>query len=1096
MSIPEFTHPSSPPPPIELDLHTALQRSFARVFFGMMAMVCALGLVATLLLPAKVPMSNRLSVLLGYALLGAVAVGARRLPPARIAQLFPALVLAGLALVGILAAISGWGLQTPGLMFFGLVVCMANAAQSQRVSRSSTVLAVGVALALGWAESQRWLPAPAIGPTLANRLVMHCAVILTGAMVGRVVARLVRQHLVAADTRELRFRTLLGIATSTYWETDATLRLTQVARCNGEGSFVKVHQALGWLPWDMVMLRLTADERDLLRAEMESRNKLRDMVFFWETGGEAVRCYIGNAEPRHDADGCFIGYWGVARDITAETHTQAAVTATEARYHELFKRLPSPLTLQQNGLIVDANPAAAALLGYASVPEMLGHSLLADHVVAADWARAQARASEAELLPDGRALPPLDLTLRTLDGRLVMVKAMDSHANHAGAPAVLSMVIDETERRSSVQALQRSQAMLASVVSLSPDIIALTELASGNFVMVNDSFTRLTGYPTDEVVGRNSVEIGLWRNVADRDRMVTTLSEIGVVADLQVDFMTKQGRPLPLLISAARYESNGMVYLLLNARDRSESVRVRLEREAILNNASVGIAFTREHQFVLANAQFEQMYGWPVDTLAGQAAHVVWPSDAECKGVTDEVGLALQHGDVVDLERQAMRFDGSLFLVRLRAKAIDPNHAHDAGTIWIAEDVTRAREAKKDLAAARDTAEVIHCVKCADSTDSASLANTSDELPGPLNGLMGLARLATQPGLAPGQQRQYLQQIGASADVLAQVIADILDVAKIAAGTLQLAAEPFDLRHLLRSLQQTYAGLANAQGLVFEASLAAGLPQWVCGDRLRVRQILVNFLQNALRFTATGRLRLDVRVLLGDTLRFEVHDTGPGVSATVQDSLFEPLAQADESTSRRFGGTGLGLSICRELAARMGGRVGLVSQAGQGSCFFAELPLPATDELGDEPPAGPADGPPLREARLLLVQSKHVNELVDVALLAQWGLSVTRAADGPQALAALALSVAEGRRFDAVLMDALMPGMSGFQTTAALRTRYTKAQLPVIGFAAATQAGDHPQAMAAGMNDFLTQPVTPMRLRAALLRALAGTADYSSNALT
>jgi len=310
-------------------------------------------------------------------------------------------------------------------------------------------------------------------------------------------------------------------------------------------------------------------------------------------------------------------------------------------------------------------------------------------------------------------------------------------------------------------------------------------------------------------------------------------------------------------------------------------------------------------------------------------------------------------------------------------------------------------------------------------------------------------------------------------------------VAKIEAGKLQIETAPFDLPALLHSLQQPYGALAEHQGLAFQAELDPALPQHVAGDALRLRQVLSNFLHNALKFTRQGQVRLVARALPGAWVRFEVHDTGPGLDAATQARLFKPFTQADESTTRRFGGTGLGLSICRELAALMGGSVGVQSQPGVGSCFHAELPLPPAPEAVFTD-AGTAPDDRLRGARVMLVEDNAVNMMVAEALLVDWGVQVTLATDGAQALAEVARAAEGGWMFDAVLMDVQMPGMSGYEATEALRRQYSTAELPVIALTAGALVSERNRAIDHGMTDFLTKPIDPARLQAALLRALAG----------
>jgi CheY-like chemotaxis protein/anti-sigma regulatory factor (Ser/Thr protein kinase) len=345
--------------------------------------------------------------------------------------------------------------------------------------------------------------------------------------------------------------------------------------------------------------------------------------------------------------------------------------------------------------------------------------------------------------------------------------------------------------------------------------------------------------------------------------------------------------------------------------------------------------------------------------------------------------------------------------------------------------------------------------------------------------------MARQSDLDEGRRRQYLEQIGDSAEALTAIISDILDLSKIEAGKLHLEAVPFDLHALLATLQRAYTPHVEGRGLHLQVELAADLPQRVVGDPLRVRQILSNYLSNAVKFTPRGDIHLRVRVQDDDRLRFEVHDTGPGIAPEVQERLFRPFTQADESTTRRFGGTGLGLSICRELAQLMNGEVGVDSQPGRGSCFWAELELPATDSAASDSGFGTLDTTqPLAGRRVLLVEDNPVNMMIAVALLEQWGVRVTQAGDGREAVAAVQAAAQDGRLFDAVLMDVQMPVMSGYEATRVLRETWSARELPIIALTAAALVSERDQAEAAGMDDFVTKPVDAQRLHGALMGAL------------
>ncbi len=617
-------------------------------------------------------------------------------------------------------------------------------------------------------------------------------------------------------------------------------------------------------------------------------------------------------------------------------------TATEARYRELFSRIPTPLVLHRAGRVVDANPAALALFGHEGVASLSGADLLQAYADGDSRERARRAFESLETQPAGAADALGDYRLETKDGRRVAVRSTSVHVETDGGPAVLSIYVDDTERQAAQEAVRRSEAMLSHLVATSPDVIILTDLATGCYAMVNRTFERVTGYTAAEVVGHGSLELGVWADPEDRSRFFALLREHGSVQDLPTRFTTKDGRPVSMLVSGARFTMDRREYLVINARDEAESAR-------------------------------------------------------------------------------------------------------------------RAR--------------------------SALLADVSHELRTPLNGIIGLAQLARDPGVDEERRRQYLDQVLESTRSLADVISDILDLQKIEAGKLRLEVAQFDLGALLRSLQRLYGTLPEGRDLRLVFDTGPGVEGLAVGDERRVRQIVGNFLGNAVKLTAHGEVRVVSRRIDATRVRFEVRGTGPGIPAEMQPELFNPFSQADVSMTRRFGGAGLGLSICRELATLMGGTVGLESAFGHGSLFWAELPLPPVrGEATASRPLAPHDRGELHGMRVLLAEDNPVNALIAVTLLKRWGVDVSKAGDGAQALEAARRAAGEGQPFDAVLMDIQMPVMNGYEATRRLREDPATARLPIIALTAAALLSERQQALDAGVDDFLTKPIDAERLRVTLRR--------------
>ncbi|WP_374666897.1 response regulator [Ramlibacter sp.] len=401
-------------------------------------------------------------------------------------------------------------------------------------------------------------------------------------------------------------------------------------------------------------------------------------------------------------------------------------------------------------------------------------------------------------------------------------------------------------------------------------------------------------------------------------------------------------------------------------------------------------------------------------------------------------------------------------------------------------DITERKQVEAELARARDAAEAASRAK------SEFLANMSHEVRTPLNGILGLTQLLAGAGL-PGEQAEWVRLVDSSAQSLLALLNDVLDVSKIEAGKLLLEQIPFELRPWLDDLAAPHAVAARDKWLRFSVRHEGELPARVAGDPGRLRQVLTNLLSNAVKFTEVGEVELAViaRPLRDGhvTLRFEVADTGIGVPAEQQERLFEAFTQADSSMTRRFGGTGLGLAISDRLVRLMGGRLHLISLPGRGSLFAFEVALTVVAEAANPREATLAEAPVMacEGVRVLLVEDHAVNELLMRRLLAQLGCDVEVAHDGQQAVDAWARG-----HPDLVLMDVQMPVMSGLDATRRIREREHAQGLrptPVVALTAMAMPGDRERCLAAGMDGYVSKPVTRQALVEAMAAALAGVAS-------
>lgn len=780
-------------------------------------------------------------------------------------------------------------------------------------------------------------------------------------------------------------------------------------------------------------------------------------------------------------------------------HAEETARESEERFRRLFSESGQPVVLFEHDRFIDANRATLAILGFDTLEAFLGTT---------------PEQISPEYQPDGKrssdkVIEVVEAAFKNGSHRFEWehIKKNGTHffvdimltPIHFGSRHIIHVAwTDITERKQLETQIKQFEAIVTSL-----DDAIISENLAGVITSWNPGAEAMFGYTATEMIG-NSLKILLTPDQQNEDaEILQTIRCGGKVEPYEKCRIRKDGSKIFIAVKASPIQNeNGKIIGIARiarditqqrqAEEELEKHREHLEElvatrtaeltsrtaelQAIFDSASSGIGLVRDRILLRGNRRMHEMFGWPDGKMIGKST-AIWYVDEEAYQVAgDDPYEQIWRGEVHCREQELMRRDGSRFWARLTGVAVDPANK-SKGLVSVIDDITVERAAMLQMRDAKALAEETSRAK------SAFLANMSHEIRTPMNAIIGLAYLLRgQTKLADHQEK--LDKIIVSGKHLLAIINDILDLSKIEAEKLTLEETTFLIPATLDNVVSMMTGSIADKGLQLVVEIDSRLNHLpLLGDPLRLGQILVNYMNNAIKFTAQGSITLRAKVVSENeqsaVLRFEIQDTGIGISESQQAKLFTAFEQAETSTTRQYGGTGLGLAISKKLAQLMGGETGVISTLGQGSTFW----FTAVFKIGsarDLIPEVKSLTTQLRnDAHILLVEDNEINQEVATEILEGFGLSVDIANNGLEACQKMALG-----SYDMILMDMQMPVMDGLQATLAIRKLPMGKKIPILAMTANAFDEDRRHCQEVGMDGFVSKPVEPQQLAALLSRWL------------
>ncbi|MCG8271532.1 response regulator [Aquamicrobium sp. NLF2-7] len=894
------------------------------------------------------------------------------------------------------------------------------------------------------------------------------------------------------------------------WETGPDLRFIRFSDNYLAATGIPPENMIGRLRFDFMDQVRHGNEKAIAHLnDLQSHKAFRDFVYELKNGTQQCRWISTSGEPCFDADGRFTGYRGTARNITAiAEQVRDLVPAPAMAVSETRQALAALNAINEAMCLYDENDVLvlhndALLRLYCSLADVIRPGISYSDILDAGLERGvwdteglegpvwrdnmlQARASAS----DQSSL------IRFTNGRVLLSRAIRTDTGMR-----ISTCSDVTEleghKAEALRAEARSRALRFDlemmVNSLDMAIVIVDEHL--NVELINNAFWKLWNLSPAQVggdafralleadrhTGIYGVEDREWEEyVAGRE------AEIRSGEVLPREFRRADGLTMIYSVTALSGGRRLISYYDITAlKDREEALRATMRENELFRGLidNVPVSIYAKHEDLRL---FYVNRGW-TELTGISAAEAVGRTDMELFGIhgremTGSDLAVLRTGDTQEGEEMVVGADQKVRYQFARKSAMKASDG-SGYLIGSTTDITELKLREAELVDARQRAEQ------ADRTKSEFLANMSHEIRTPMNGVLGMAELLSKTDLDP-KQKTFTDIIVKSGNALLSIINDILDFSKIDAGQMVLERASFEVGEVVEDAVALVAARAREKDVELVVRLEPGMETCFLGDAGRIRQILLNLLGNAVKFTDHGHVLVDVSACQADgpaTLHFAVTDTGIGIPSDKLAMVFDKFSQVDGSSTRRHEGTGLGLAISSRLVALMGGEIGVESEAGRGSTFWFDIPL----EKGSRAAAGPVPPVDVTGARVLIIDDNAVNRAILTEQMQAWAFDSCAAANGVEGLKVLKAAVARGLGVECIVLDYQMPGMNGPDVAAAVRSDPGLRDVPIILLTSVDHSIADPQCRDLGIHAHLTKPVRSSTLLQTMVEAIQRQRGFS-----